>query len=120
VSNDEQIAQTVKSYVELAGKGNADGVVALFAETATVEDPVGTDVHRGIEAIRSFVHSNMDGRELEVQLLSLNVAGGEAAFYFQVTMAGQRLDAIDVMTFDGDAKITSMKSYWGPANFAQA
>jgi steroid delta-isomerase len=120
VSNAEKIAQTVRSYVELAGKGDTDGVVGLFAEDATVEDPVGGDVHRGIDAIRAFVRSNMDGRQLEVHLLSLNVAGGEAAFHFQVTIGGQRLDVIDTMTFDDDAKISSMKSYWGPANFSQA
>jgi steroid delta-isomerase len=102
----------------LAGKGNADDVVALFAEDATVEDPVGSDVHRGIEAIRSFIHSVMDGQQIAVQLTTLNVAGGEAAFHMQVTMRGQRLDDIDVMTFNDDAKITSMKAYWGAANFS--
>jgi hypothetical protein len=38
----------------------------------------------------------------------------------QVTSGGQRLDDIDVMMFDDDAKITSMKAYWGPANFSPA
>jgi steroid delta-isomerase len=93
--------------------------VALFAEDATVEDPAGTGVHRGIEAIRNFIRLVMDGQEIEVQLLTLNVAGGEAAFHMCVRMRGQRLDAIDVMTFDDDAKITSMKAYWGPANLTQ-
>jgi hypothetical protein len=26
------------------------------------------------------------------------------------------MDVIDVMTFDEDAKITSMRAYWGPSN----
>jgi steroid delta-isomerase len=30
-----------------------------------------------------------------------------------------RIDIISTMNFDADAKITSMKAYWGPANVTQ-
>ena len=30
-----------------------------------------------------------------------------------------RIDILSVMTFDDDAKITSMKAYWGPENITQ-
>ena len=30
-----------------------------------------------------------------------------------------RIDIISVMTFDDEAKITSMKAYWGPENVTQ-
>ena len=52
-----------------------------------------------------------DGREQEVNLVSLNVAGGEAAVHVQVILPGQRVDVIDVMTFDKDAKISSLRTY---------
>jgi steroid delta-isomerase len=119
VSNAEDIARTVRTYLEVVGKGQVDDAVALYTENATVEDPVGGDVHRGIKAIRSFYHSVMDGREFPVELLSLNVAGGEAAFHFQVTVDGHRMDVIDVMAFDDDARITTMRAYWGPSNMSQ-
>jgi ketosteroid isomerase-like protein len=83
VSNAENIARTVRTYLALVGKGRVDDVVALYTENATVEDPVGGDVCSGIEAIHRFYHSVMDGRQFPVDLLSLNVAGGEAAFHFQ-------------------------------------
>jgi steroid delta-isomerase len=118
MSNAEDIARIVETYIELAGKGNADGLVALYAENATVEDPVGGDVHRGIEAISRFYHSAIPGGEFAIDLVTLNVAGGEAAFHFQLTTGGRRLDIIDVMTFDDDAKITSMRAYFGPANWS--
>jgi len=51
--------------------------------------------------------------------MSLNVAGAEAAFHFRVTTGGRRMDVIDVMAFDDDAKITSMRAYWGPANIVR-
>jgi steroid delta-isomerase len=119
VSNAENISRTVRTYLELAGKGSADGLVALYAEDATVEDPVGSDVHHGLEAIRSFYHSAIPNGKFAVDLLSLNVVGGEAAFHFQLTIDADRLDVIEVMTFDDDAKITSMRAYFGPSNWSQ-
>jgi hypothetical protein len=107
----EKIAQVVRSYIELAGRGSADEVAALFADNAIFESPTGGDVHRGIEAIRSAYHSMWDGREQRVDLVSLNVAGGEAAVHVQVVHSGQRVDVIDVMTFDKDAKISSLRTY---------
>jgi 8-hydroxy-5-deazaflavin:NADPH oxidoreductase len=113
----EKITQVVRSYIELAGHGSAAGhrsadeVAALFADNAIFESPTGGDVHRGIEAIRSAYHSMWDGREQEVDLVSLNVAGGEAAVHVQVILPGQRVDVIDVMTFDKDAKILSLRTY---------
>jgi nucleoside-diphosphate-sugar epimerase len=112
----EKIAQVVRSYIELAGHGSADEVAALFADNAIFESPTGGDVHRGIEAIRSAYHSMWDGREQGVDLVSLNVADGEAAVHVQVVLSGQRVDVIDVMTFDEDAKISSLRAYWGPSN----
>jgi nucleoside-diphosphate-sugar epimerase len=112
----EKIAQVVRSYIEMAGHGSADEAAALFADNAIFESPIGGDVHRGIEAIRSAYHSIWDGREQGVNLVSLNVAGGEAAVHVQVVHSGQRVDVIDVMTFDEDAKISSLRTYWGPSN----
>jgi nucleoside-diphosphate-sugar epimerase len=112
----EKIAQVVRSYIELAGHGSADEVAALFADNAIFESPTGGDVHRGIQAIRSAYHSMWDGREQGVNLVSLNAAGGEAAVHVQVVLSGQRVDVIDVMTFDEDAKISSLRAYWGPSN----
>ena len=117
----EKIAQVVRSYIELAGHGSADGhrsadeVAALFADNA-IFGPAGGDVQRGIEAIRSAYHSMWDGREQRVDLVSLNVSGGEAAVHVQVVFSGQRVDVIDVMTFDEDAKISSLRTYMGPSN----
>jgi hypothetical protein len=34
----------------------------------------------------------------------------------QVVYPGQRIDVIDVMTFDEDAKISSLRTYFGPSN----
>ena len=116
VPSAEKIAEAVRSYVERAEHGSADDLAALYADDATIEDPVGGEVHRGNDAVRRFFHAVKHGRQFEVELISLNVAGGEAAFHFRVSTDGRRMDVIDVMTFDDNAKITSMRAYWGPPN----
>jgi predicted dinucleotide-binding enzyme len=113
--SEDSITQTVRSYLELAGHGsaegqsNADEVAHLFADDAIFES--GGNTHRGIEAIRSAYHSLWDGREQHVELVSLKVAGAGAAVHVQVIASGQRVDVIDVMSFDENAKIASMRAY---------
>ena len=43
----EAIRSTVNRYIELVAKGSADDLVELYADDATVEDPVGGEVHIG-------------------------------------------------------------------------
>ncbi len=112
----EKIVQVAQAYIEFAGHGRADEAASLFADDAIFESPTGGDVHRGIDDIRRAYHSMWDGRKQGVDLVSLNVAGGEAAVHVQVVQSGQRVDVIDVMTFDEDAKISSFRAYFGPSN----
>ena len=44
--------------------------------------------------------------------------GNEAAFYWALSIHGMRISIISVMTFGDDAKIASMKAYWGPENIS--
>jgi len=81
----EQIADTVNRYISLIAKGSADDLVALFADDATVEDPVGGEVHIGRQAIRGF-YSAVENVERECELVTLRVAGNEAAFQFRLTV----------------------------------
>lgn len=51
------------------------------------------------------------------KLLTVRIAGGQAAFQFELaSTVGDKtytLAPIDVMTFDDDGKITSMRAFWG-------
>ncbi|GFM21445.1 MULTISPECIES: nuclear transport factor 2 family protein [Mycobacteriaceae] len=110
----------VQRYLDTAARGNADDVAALYAEDATLEDPVGGgEVHIGRQAIAGF-YKVMEGAEVTTELLSFRAGGHEAAFMFAITVGGaMRIEPIEVMTFDGDGMITSMKAYWGPQNVTQ-
>src|SRR5437763_16812536 len=80
------ITETVNRYIELVAKGSAADLVELYADDATVEDPVGGEVHIGRQAIQGF-YSAVDDVERDCELVSLRVAGNEAAFQFRVALS---------------------------------
>lgn len=112
----DRIRAVVDDYVRLVGTGTADEIVALYAEDATVEDPVGTDVRRGHAAIREF-YAPLEAMQQETRLLALRVAGGEAVFHFEIVTradgAAYTLAPIDHMVFDDDGRVTAMRAFWG-------
>ena len=75
----DQVLETIQSYLDLVGKGTADDILALYAEGATVEDPVGTEVRTTRESIREF-YAAIEPLEQESRLVSARVAEGQAAF----------------------------------------
>ena len=118
----EAITATVHRYLELIANGGADDIVELFADDATVEDPVGRDVYIGRQAIHGF-YSTLGNLERDTELLSLRVAGHEAAYVFAITFSAgdgrMRLAPINVMVFNEHGRIASMKSYWSPSDVTQ-
>jgi steroid delta-isomerase len=115
----QAITQTVNRYLELLAKGTADDVLTLYAAGATVEDPIGSDLRRGHDAIHEFYAGFQDAKK-ETELAHLRIAGSEAAFLWHLTLdAGgsrTRISPISVMVFDEDARITSMRAFWSPTD----
>jgi steroid Delta-isomerase len=115
----EAIAETVKSYLDLVANGKADDVLTLYTADATLEDPIGTDVRHGHDAIREFYAAFQDAPK-ETELVELRVGGNEAAFLWRLTVdAGNSrtlISPISHMTFDEEAKITSMRAFWSPSD----
>jgi steroid Delta-isomerase len=118
----EQINQTVTRYLDFVSKGQPDEIAALYADDATVEDPVGGEVHIGRQAIRGF-YGTFENVKAQTEVLTIRALGNEAAFHWTLTIdvggSGTRIDIISVMTFDDDGNIASMKAYWGPDNITQ-
>lgn len=113
----QALEDLVKRYLDTVTAGSAADIAALYTEDATVEDPVGGgEVHIGRQAIAGF-YKNIEAAEVKTELLSFRAGGHEAAFVFAIEVAGaMRIEPIEVMTFDGDGQITSMKAYWSPAD----
>jgi steroid delta-isomerase len=118
----QENAKTVNRYLEFAAAGKVDDIVALYADDATVEDPVGSETHIGRKAIHGF-YSNIPAGENETDVVTLRALGNEVAFYWALTvnLGGNkmRIDIISTMTFNDEGKIASMKAYWTPENMTQ-
>ncbi len=116
-------AKTVNRYLELLAKAQADAIADLYATDATVEDPVGGEVHIGRQAIHGF-YSNVPGTNNETEIVTLRALGNEVAFFWRLTVdlgdgGKTSIEILSVMTFDDEGKIASMKAYWGPDNITQ-
>ena len=117
------ITETMNRYLHLIATGTADQILELFAEGAGVEDPVGTTPRVGSTEIREFFAS-LGALERTTTLQSLRVCGREAAFQFRIAFdAGDgplHLEPIDIMTFDVDGKITSVRSFFSASDIKAA
>lgn len=112
----EHMRAVLERYVACMTSGDCDGIMALYADDATVEDPVGSEPRRGREAILELyrnaagkVRLELDGR--------VRVAANSAAAPMlgrATGMEGMVIEIVDVMTFDDDGRITSMRAYWSP------
>ncbi len=116
----DDYATTVNRYLELvAGKGTAAEITALYTADATIEDPIGSPLRRGRDAVHEF-YTAFDDADKETELVSLRVGGNEAAFLWRLTItaagSGTVIEPISVMAFDDAARITSMRAFWSPAD----
>ncbi len=106
----------VHRYVEAFDKADIEIIKALYASDATVEDPVGTDIHHGIDAIVAFYENALKaGAKLELSG-EPRCAGDEVAFPFHVKAPGMSVEVIDVFKFNAEGKVSSMRAFWGPEN----
>ncbi|MGL4565798.1 MAG: nuclear transport factor 2 family protein [Halioglobus sp.] len=108
--------RVVEQYVEAFATGDMNIIREIYAANARVEDPVGTPVHDGFDAICAFYEGALkSGARLELTGPA-RCSGNAVAFPFQVKMPGMIVDIIDVFEFDEAGKVVSMKAYWGPGN----
>lgn len=120
----EQKLAAVHGYVAAFEAGSGEAAAALFADDATVEDPVGTPIKRGHAEILEFYSGAMaTGAKLEL-LGPPRCAADYVAFVFNVNLewAGQKsvIEVIDTFRLNDDGKVTEMRAYWGPENMKPA
>jgi len=118
----EHIRWALKEYGDLMSRGDARGIVNLFAPDGYILDPVGSAERRGkdlfdfyqgsFDAMGGFIEMRLDGE--------VRIAGdhGAAAYIARMTIDGQDVlvETLDVMKFDENGKFASMHAYWGPPN----
>ena len=104
---------TVEKYVTAVSSDDLNTICEIYAEDATVEDPVGSTPHNGQQAIEAF-YSRIQGIGIKLELTGpIRCAGKSAAFPFKAHMGDKTIEIIDVFEFNDDGKVSSMKAYWG-------
>jgi steroid delta-isomerase len=106
----------VHKYVEAFDKQDMNIIREIYSDDAIVEDPVGTDIHRGIEAVCAFYDGALKSGAKLVLSGDPRCSGNAVAFPFQVHMPGAEIDIIDVFEFNDEGKVNSMKAYWSGDN----
>lgn len=108
----EQKQTVVETYIDALCNSNLDAICDLYADDAILEDPVGSPVNEGKDAIRAFYTPSM-GIGLKASLTGkVRCPGNAAAFPFQVISPMGTIEIIDVFEFNEAGKIVSMKAYW--------
>ena len=119
----EQMRATVEQYLALVADGTAEEISALYADDATVEDPVGTPAHVGRDAVLAF-YKVIEPIKRSTELVSLKAAGNIAVFEFRIVTYFEQmtihLNPVDVMEFGADGKITRMRALWGPEDMVRS
>lgn len=118
----EQMRATLQRYLELVGRQDVDGVVALMTENVSVEDPVGgppgTHVV-GREAVARFFRKGFAATKpqpIPTGPIRTVPTGREAAmpFLLRLELAGRsrEIPVIDVVRFDELGRIASLRAFW--------
>ncbi len=133
--NPEKMAASVLAYIDLFNAQDAAGIAALYADDASVTDPVGTPPKNGKDAILAFYTLAVKNGAKLVQNGPTRIVADHAAFAFTVSVGamtavdkavdvelpagGMTIDVIDTFKFNDDNKVTEMRAFWGPTNITQ-
>jgi steroid delta-isomerase len=121
----EKMRWAFEQYTSRLSNGDADAVASLFADDASIEDPLGAAPRRGRTEILAFYKGAIERAHPKVELTgSVRVSAvGEAAAPMRSVSNFQgsprAIDIIDVFSFDESGQITSMRAYWGEGNVTE-
>lgn len=115
----------LQAYVDGINAGDAEAVTALFAEDATIEDPVGTPAKRGPEIAAWFADTIAYRTRITPVAPVRGSHGEEAALAFDVEFSPPegprlRIRSVDVCRFDAQGRIVSLRAFWGPEDIEMA
>ncbi|MGB6243783.1 nuclear transport factor 2 family protein [Gordonia sp. (in: high G+C Gram-positive bacteria)] len=119
----DKIAATVQAYIDHLNGGSAEDIVGLYAEGATVEDPIGSSIRSSRDELVEFygIITGLDSRDATLKWTK--IAGDTAVFEFTLVTgtAGMKFEItpVDIMTFDDEGKIVTMRAVWEQSDLKQ-
>ncbi len=117
-SDPSRAADLVDRYLAAHGANDLEGVLALFAEGASVEDPVGAPVLQGAAAIRAFYRAThaRNGRLVFERLGPVLAGGDELACHVRARLerddASPGMDVIYTLRVDPDGRIRALRAFF--------
>ena len=118
--SEAQLRAAMQAYLDALNNRDVPGIIALFAEEATVEDPVGSGVHDARPGLTRLVGSLPPGATftLDTPIRTSHGSGAAMAFTVHLDLDGKpvQIRSLDVMQFDDTGLITEMKAYYGPSD----
>lgn len=122
----EEMKATMRAYIERLNAADLEGVLALFAAEATVEDPVGTGVHQGAEALRAFYTMALaNNARLRLNGPQVGSSSDVAVMPLVVEVAipdtpVMQINVIESMRFNDAGQVIEMRAYWGQEDMSMA
>ena len=110
----------LQAYIDRFNAGDGEGLAALFADDARIEDPVGgpriVQGRADIDAFYSRAVGVVERLELAAPIRASH--GRAAAMAFDIHLRADRrvIRVIDVMQFNEAGEIVDMKAYHGPGD----
>jgi steroid Delta-isomerase len=122
--------EIIQEYYKRLNAGDADGVVDMFAEDGTVEDPVGYEPRGGRRALHDYYRFNV--AECKIQVAVEKIVAAQDGRHVAVAVTADSVNYMDpeksttkinaVLTFQiNDAGlIEEMRSFWSFKDFEAA
>ena len=119
ISSDD-IRNLITGYIKAFNARDFDRVMALYADDATLEDPVGTAIMRGKDEIRAF-YERFRHEPSFLQLTGdFRFPENAVAFSFYCYMGlasdPMIIEVTDTFRFDEHGRIKEMRAFWGTTN----
>jgi steroid delta-isomerase len=106
------------TYMRAMSANDYTAVVALYADDAKLEDPVGSDVLEGKQAISDFYHGIGDTNLKLKRTGPVRYSNSEMVFPFECISSDAtvtvKIDIIDHFILNENNFIVSMRAFWGP------
>ncbi|HEU0196444.1 MAG TPA: steroid Delta-isomerase [Nevskiaceae bacterium] len=120
-AREQKMKQTLQSYLDLFNRADAAAIAELYAQDATVEDPVGSPVKHGRPEIARFYGDSVKTKaqlKLAAPIRASHANEAAMAFDVELNMPTGRavIHVIDTMRFNDAGQIVAMRAFWGPSD----
>ena len=120
-------ARALTDYFEALASLDPGRIAGAFAEDGEIEDPVGSPVQRGRDAIAEYFAGGMcaGASAVEIEIVSALPSGDAIAAHWRMTAYSKHghtveAEGIDVLVVDAGGLIRRAEGYWDRAAFRAA